>query len=66
MLYEVITFEPHAALWPPLRWVCLAMGLGVILSGARDLAAANGWGVFALPFQHASTGVQRWSDRRAG
>ena len=44
-------FEPHDALTGPLRWVLLAMGVGVLLSGIRDLAAANGWGVFALPFQ---------------
>lgn len=50
-------FEAHAALSGPLRWVCVAMGLGVVLSGLRDLFAANGWGVVALPFQRASTGV---------
>jgi len=49
-------FEPHAALADPLRWVFLIMGVGVLLSGARDLAAANGWGVFVLPFQRSPTG----------
>ena len=44
-------FEPHDALTGPLRWVLAAMGVGVLLSGIRDLCAANGWGVFALPFQ---------------
>lgn len=46
-------FAPHDALTGSLRWVLAAMGVGVLLSGVRDLAAANGWGVFRLPLQRS-------------
>lgn len=42
--------ERHGAVPPAMQWLMAALGIGVLLSGLRDLGAASGRTSFPVPF----------------